>query len=487
MDPPFKLHIPFKTRFFFCSDENDVVPKVVEAILNLPPTTHIAVRYTSIMIIGELSEWIENHPESLEAVLNFLLHALQQKNGLAAAAATALTAICTTCRERMICHLSGLVQIAASLDSFEIGNDAAIGLLKGIAVIISRLPPADVRTTIQEISSFQLGPLRALCEPDAPALVRNERSDPCFWLDRLAALMRHTGPDVRDTEEHPCLVVMNESWPIISTVMERHQRDIRIMERSCRCIRYTMRSIGRQAAPLLEPLVKQMVQLYALHQHSCFLYLGSILVDEFANVSDQCTQGLLSMLQAFIQPTFELLQLENGLKNHPDTVDDFFRLSSRYIQRCGAAFLQSAIVAPTIQCAMLACTLDHRDANLSVMKFFYNLLSCGRPDERKNRSQSAQADAMAADDALKRMLVKQLMVTFAEQLVVNLLNASVFYLHSYMLSDVADVIVELKQLDEGAVHGHMRKALDELPKRNSGGGVTATPTQVDEFHAAIVR
>lgn len=453
------------------------MPKVVEAILNLPPTTHMAVRYTSIMIIGELSEWIESHPESLEAVLNFLLHALQQKNGLAAAAATALTSICSTCRERMICHLAGLIQIAASLDSFEITNESAIGLIKGMAIIISRLPADQVRTTVQEIATFQMVPLRALCEANADVpVVRHERSDPCFWLDRLAALMRHISPDVRDGSEHPCLVVMNESWPIVSAVMQRHQRDVRIMERSCRCVRYTMRCIGRQAAALLEPLVKQMVALYELHQHSCFLYLGSILVDEFANVSEQCTQGLLGMLQAFIPPTFELLQLENGLKNHPDTVDDFFRLCSRYIQRCGVPFLQSVIVAPTMQCAMLACTLDHRDANLSVMKFFYNLLSCGRADARRP----------ADDDELKRMLVKQLMIAYAEQLMVNLLNASVFYLHSYMLSDVADVIVELKLVDEVAVHGHLRKALDALPKRNSGGGVTATNTQVDDFYAAIV-
>lgn len=457
-------------------DESEVVPKVVEAILNLPESTHIAVRYTSIMIIGELSEWIGQHPESLEAVLNFLLHALQQRNGLAAAAASALTSICTMCREHMICHLAGLIQIAASLDSFEITNEQAIGLIKGIGMIVSRLPADQVRSAVQEIAAFQIGPLRALCDSAVP-VTRNERSDPCFWLDRLAALMRHTSPDVLDDDAHPCMVVMNESWPIVSAVMQRHQNDVRIMERSCRCMRYAMRCIGRQAAPLLEPLVKQMVSLYELHHHSCFLYLGSILVDEFANVSEQCTQGLLSMLQAFIKPTFELLQLENGLKNHPDTVDDFFRLCCRYIQRCSVPFLQSPIVAPTMQCAMLACTLDHRDANLSVMKFFYNMLSLGRP-----RTAGA---APTAEDEVNAMLVKQLMITYAQQLVVNLLNASVFYLHTYMLSDVADVIVELKRLDQAAVNEHMRKALDDLPKRNSGGGVTATPAQVDEFYAQI--
>lgn len=42
-----------------------MVPKVVEAILNLPENTHIAVRYTSILLLGELCEWIDRHPQSL--------------------------------------------------------------------------------------------------------------------------------------------------------------------------------------------------------------------------------------------------------------------------------------------------------------------------------------------------------------------------------------------------------------------------------------
>lgn len=49
----------------FFREENDVVPKVVEAILNMPQNTHVAVRYTSVLLLGELCEWIEKHPESL--------------------------------------------------------------------------------------------------------------------------------------------------------------------------------------------------------------------------------------------------------------------------------------------------------------------------------------------------------------------------------------------------------------------------------------
>lgn len=48
---------------------------MVEAILNLPENTHIAVRYTSILLLGELCEWIDRHPQSLgKSLVNISKH-----------------------------------------------------------------------------------------------------------------------------------------------------------------------------------------------------------------------------------------------------------------------------------------------------------------------------------------------------------------------------------------------------------------------------
>jgi len=89
------------------------------------------------------------------------------------------------------------------------------------------------------------------------------------------------------------------------------------------CVNGCSTSVIKSCAALL-----QIVSLYHRHQHSCFLYLGSILVDEYA-AEPGCVQGLLDMLQAFLIPTFVILQETNGLKDHPDTVDDLFRLCAR--------------------------------------------------------------------------------------------------------------------------------------------------------------
>lgn len=45
-----------------------------------------------------------------------------------------------------------------------------------------------------------------------------------------------------------------------------------------------------------------MVSVYQVYPHSCFLYLGSILVDEYG-MEEGCRQGLLDMLQVSFDPS----------------------------------------------------------------------------------------------------------------------------------------------------------------------------------------
>ncbi|XP_062562419.1 transportin-3 isoform X1 [Armigeres subalbatus] len=459
------------SRFNQLCEESEVVPKVVEAILNLPSNCHIAIRYTSINILGELCDWIDNNPETLEPILNFLLCALQQKNGLATAAANALQSICSACKKHMLGHISGLMEIARCLDGFEIQTESAIGLLKGISIIIGRLPPEQLTAAMQELCGFQVRALGQLTSGEDDGLtLKRDRHDPVFWVDRLASIYRHVNPEVSANDVNPCVFVIVSNWSILSRAMECYKNDPKTMERIVRCIRYAIRCVGKQAMPILESLVKQIITIYSGHNHSCLLYLGSILVDEFA-CQPSCIEGLLSMLQAFIEPTFQVLQVENGLKDHPDMVDDFFRLVARFIQRSPFQLLQSPLVTPIIQCGLLACTLDHRDANLSVMRFFCSLLSYGRHD-RANELRS---------------IVHSILMQHGESLIMNLLYASVFCLHSYMLSDVADVFVEIKHLSPHQLEGYVQKAVDALPKKNSGGSITVTNEQMIEFVENIVK
>lgn len=457
--------------FFIFRSENEIVPKVVEAILSLPENTHIAVRYTSVLLLGELCEWIEQHPASLEPILNFLLYSLQQPD-LAPAAATALQNICVTNNEHLSKHINVLLQVLHQIDSFKITNNAVMGILKGTAAIINCMSFNEVTTTLREVCFLQVQPLNEIIDKDIP-LVRGTKTDPILWLDRLSSIFRNLC--VKPTNNlHPCTDVVTEVWPVLSNCLSKYQSDVKTMEKCCRCIRFTLRCLSRFATAILEPLVKQIVHLYQINQHSCFLYLGSILVDEYA-VEESYIQGLLDMLQAFINPTFTILKVENGLRNHPDTVDDFFRLCARFLQRAPVQMLQSPSMPAILQCALLACTLDHKEANLSVMKFFCDLIHSGRSCPKYN------------DFEVRKHLVQTILHDFGQQLISNLLTACIFYLHSYMICEVSEVFVELMLFDKGATGQWLENAVKNLPNQNPAGGVHATHQQMVDFHVSVMQ
>lgn len=454
-------------------EENDVVPKVVESILNLPTNTHIAVRHTSLLLLGQLSEWIEKHPQYLEPVLNSVTYSLHQDHRLASAAANCLQGVCVACRGHMPLRFSSVLQVLESLDKLQIPNTAHCGVIKGVAAILENIPPEQIQQALKDVCLIQVKPLCHLIENDVKP-ERGTKTDPAVWLDRLAAIFRHVNLQPQNGGVHPCQPVITEIWPVISSACTKYQSDGHITERCCRCLRYIVRCLRKHSAHLLQPMVKQIVTLYSQHQHSCFLYLGSILVDEYAT-DPGCTQGLVDMLQVFIGPTFTILQEPNGLKNHPDTVDDLFRLCGRFLQRAPVALLTAPCLDSILQCALMAIALDHRDANASVMKFFFDLVHAGRVLEQDTK-----------DEELRKSLGHRLIEDKGQELITNLIQASVFCLHTYMLSDVADVIMELMMTHQPSMSRWIEEAIKTMPTQNSGGSVTATPKQLEDFHRSAL-
>ncbi|KFO27495.1 Transportin-3 [Fukomys damarensis] len=203
-----------------------------------------------------------------------------------------------------------------------------------------------------------------------------------------------------------------------------------------------------------------MANVYHVCQHSCFLYLGSTLVDEYGK-EEGCRQGLLDMLQALCIPTFQLLEQQNGLQNHPDTVDDLFRLAAQFIQHSPVILLRSQVVIPLLQRAIISTTLDHRDANCSVMRFLRDHILTGVANDHED------------DLELCKELIGQVMNRLGQ-----LLHACYFCLPPppCTLPDVAEVPWEIMQVDRLTCCRWLENYLKGLPKETGVGAVTVTQT-----------
>ncbi|XP_043242941.1 transportin-3-like isoform X1 [Amphibalanus amphitrite] len=453
--------------------QDSVVPEVVQAVLALSDNVHLALRYTAINLLNGLAEWIGEHPSVLEPVLNFLLVGLRVAK-LATVSARALRSICAQCDRQMTGHLSGLVQIVQALDTFNITSDAAVGILEGTAKVVANMPPEAIPEMISKICQPLLGPLQQTVDQAGDSRpAKGSRSDPVLWLDRLAAVFRHTHPEVSNGQIHPCKAVFEEQvWPVLSAVMRRFQRDGRVMERCCRCLRFAVRCVGAQSAPLLQPMTAQMVEIYATTQHSCLIYLASVIVDEYA-AQPECVPPLLGTLHALLPAALPLLAGPDGLRQHPETVDDLFRLCTRLVQRVTLPFLRHPQTRDVTRLAVSAVTLDHRDANASVTKYLSELLRWGRKYEERD------------DFDERRQLVAAAFAEFGAALVGNLIQATLFCVASFMIPDIGEVFMEALLTDRPSVCRWLEATLKSLPTESAGGIVTATHKQLVEFHKAV--
>ncbi|CAH8629184.1 unnamed protein product [Heterobilharzia americana] len=223
---------------------------------------------------------------------------------------------------------------------------------------------------VAQICSVSLECLSKLMDGNVPIEGSDTLSDPRVWLDYLAALFRtfncllrrlgnpsssqwtareresvdRTASEMLLSAQNclaECLRLVREViWPVVTRVLIHYASRMRPMEHVCRLIRFIVRCFSVHLRDLLPELAEKIVVAYTTGgQHSSFLYLTSVLVDEFGDQLD-CRVGLVNVYEALSSPTLKSLS-GPGLSQQPHTVEDLFRLCTRLVQHCAAVFLTS--------------------------------------------------------------------------------------------------------------------------------------------------
>lgn len=137
----------------------------------------------------------------------------------------------------------------------------------------------------------------------------------------------------------------------------------------------------------------------------------------------------------FVQGKFKLksisLQVFTSCRLVPISYEFCF---ARYLQRCPIPLLKSELIPPLIECATLGTELDHREANVSVMKFLYDMAHAGRRHKEN------------PDFPERQSLVKNILNQNAPRLVHAVVYNVIFKLPSYTIGDIAELIYEIKEV-----------------------------------------
>ncbi|KAF5398825.1 Transportin-3 [Paragonimus heterotremus] len=240
-------------------------------------------------------------------------------------------------------------------------------------------------TRLAQICSVSLECLTKLMDDNVAVTGTDVLTDPRVWLDYLAAIFRTFGCFLRRLEDgtkqsqwsagsataeqnslavsaqtclSECLRLVRECiWPVVARVLTHYATRARPMEHACRLIRFIVRCFSVHLRELLPEIAEKIVLAYTTGgQHSSFLYLASVLVDEFGELPD-CRVGLVRVYEALGGPTLKMLH-GPGLVQQPHTVEDLYRLCTRLVQHCAAVFLASEQVDLNELCDTAARSLN---------------------------------------------------------------------------------------------------------------------------------
>ena len=508
---------------------DEIIIRVIENVMNATVVRDPAGRVASLKqglhgqilatccdIFADLAMWLKLKTFFLRDVLCFLFHVIVSSKkipDLMIAATGALEPIIESCfapveesLDRRIPDPNlaaedllgsddspALISICSELDSLS-NEDAAHHLLQSAANLVSSLgsnvgsvPPDQIRSRQEEL----------MCKLLHPHLLRLQShltasADPTQDLDRITALFRplRLVPLTIPTSVNLPLdhKIQNEVWPLIESVLRMFStKSDRIIERACRTLRYILRSV--RPVLLIVPVAVVIGTLFneTSARHSCFLYVLSILVDEFvpssqttgsaatssisAEDGEKIADGMLDLLQAVSNTTFQFFT-GTRIRDHPDTIDDFFRLCARYIQKRPEKFAASQILLYSqiskinvLELALLSLDIDQREANHSVTRFlteFFESLqdknsqlptcppTTPSPFSQSSSGVGSSSSPMSspANDVTCMEKARRLVVSeYAARLTDRVLGSCLFSLPSYFLPDFADVVFALMQLD----------------------------------------
>lgn len=179
------------------SDENEVVQSVVESLLQVPESAHAAVRFTTLLLLGELGEWMDKHPAVVgkfsvcinsflfsfslflfsffffsEPVLHCVLRSINDPS-LAVAASNSLEAITSICRDHVKSHFDILLQVVSALVTLPIPTETAVRVVKGVTKVCSRLPDHQIADALHQLCKIHVDELTRICQVTCQMLQEN--------------------------------------------------------------------------------------------------------------------------------------------------------------------------------------------------------------------------------------------------------------------------------------------------------------------------
>mmetsp|Transcript_74396 Transcript_74396/g.162718 ORF Transcript_74396/g.162718 Transcript_74396/m.162718 type:complete len:954 (+) Transcript_74396:85-2946(+) len=335
---------------------------------------------TAIELLGHLSKWIKTRPEFLRSALEMISTLLLQQAPTAGtpeamerikqvqcSACVAFKDICTYGKSQLHDLVPQLTHLYVKTMHIPIRNHLFI--VEGISTVVSHLRQEDAfRSGLEQLVMPLVNGIQSEREN---ALVLSE------ILDRLTTIIRQL--QVQDGTSKAAILgtlISNGFWPVARQCIEWHPLDSKVVEKSCRLLKHSMRCVPDMFKPLVPAVASTLVTAFKSQQHSSYLYSSEILANTYAK--DREMHPVLAELfnQLGTHALQVLMERRDRLNDMCELVEDFYGMFERYLRYAPTIVLEAPTLQPTLQLLLDVILVQQKDAIEAVFAFMEASLNC---------------------------------------------------------------------------------------------------------------
>lgn len=441
-------------------EETSVLGEVIPLLTQVPP--HEKLKFQSIMALGRYTEWTAEHPETLEAQLNYVISGFSHPAPeVVQAAALAFQYLGTDCRKLLGDHIPQLHQFYESvIDKLKPTSQEEV--TEGVAAVVSVQPPDKTYQCMKMFCDPVMSRIVSLAEQARDEQSENAVAD---YLGLIVTFIKIIQPYVSPDQENPAVKYCKEILPALSSIAKHFIRSIPILERVCRCWRYMVISYRTATAPLLPELATSIVEGFQASRQGCFLWATDAIIREYsygAEFVDQATSE--NVFAFFAQQATVFLRILNELQPSelPDVIEDFFRLATDAVRFYPDKTITSSLAEPMVKASLTALSLPLVEPLLATLQFLRDFLDFGS-EQLPVSSLNEENGAPTKTPPEVQVAVKRILAITGQQAVQQILTGMMFSFPEDCYGDASAVLLTIFNLAPQAAAQWVQSTIRLLP------------------------
>lgn len=366
--------------------EDTKLPIIMNLLIQLPD--HQKIRYAATLVLGRYTEWTSCHPEFLEPQINYIVKGFEgdssnQNNDIVLAASHALMYFCHDCSELMLNYLEQLYMLYCLIkDKLEI--DSIFKLVDGLAHVIKKIPRENMYQTFYMFIKPTLEDLEKMINENNTGVsgeqFETKIADQIEIITIFVSILKCT--EFEQPDYPVCSLYIEKIWPLSKALLQRYGSSLKISEHLLKLTKNAVRSFSTYLNPIISDIASILHSGFRLSHFGCYLWVSGVLISEFGDEfsSQETKQAIFEFGLTQCSQFFELIQHEQqNIKNMPDTVEDFFRMTNDLLM-----FFPSQVCAnfqflvSLLQTSILTLnSFEQFEPIISCLHFLVDLISWG--------------------------------------------------------------------------------------------------------------